>query len=113
MVAAGGKLRTPGSAIRLADPQVDRVVQSLERRIDELSKSSNGRLYRDFELRAGEENHIRHGLGRPAHVFVSPPKNKNFSGSITIVQDSTTDENNVAVLYSGGSVDVLVDVWIL
>ena len=107
----------PPAAVKLADPDAERVRQVTDQRIRELQSVPvvQGRLVTSIELPDGVNVPIAHGLGRKAHLFISPPQ---FSGSATTgrireVRSGAFDASKYVVLRaSGWSETITVDVWV-
>ena len=100
---------------RIGDETSERVRRSQELAIRELQAVpiSAGRLIKDVVLEDGVETPIAHGLGRPATVFISPPRCSDTSGYIREIRSTTHDRSKFVVLIANSwPADATVDLWV-
>ncbi len=111
----------PALLTRIADAAVDRAVRNIQLRIDELQAIPllRGRPIHGIELPNDTNVPVKHGLGRTAHVLISPPYG--LGGGITpgLVRDRTRvladqyDPSQYVVLYADTvTATVYVDIWV-
>lgn len=110
------RLKAPTSG-RLADPDAERIRRNQDERIGEIQSVPilQGRLFTDIELEDGVNTPIPHGLGRRAHVFISPAQFSSAAttGRIREVRSTVFDPTKYVVLRANGwGETITVDAWV-
>jgi hypothetical protein len=107
----------PPLAIRLADPDIERVRRNHHDVLLELQgrPGVDGYVVEDVDLEDATNTVIEHGLGRRARVFVSAVRNAtNNTGHVHETQSDAYDDTRYAVLVAKGfGSTITADLWIL
>lgn len=93
---------------------IDRLLGNLDERIKQIVGVAmlGGYIKRDVELADATDVPIAHELGRPASVFLSPPRNPSSSGRIEEVRSDSFDLSKYTVIRATGyGATITVDVW--
>lgn len=95
---------------------LERIRRNLAEQIRELQQQPTTfeRVLADKTLADGVATQIAHGLGRPAYVFVSPPRGGVTAGRIEEIRDTGVDRKRYIVLKATGwNATITVDVRVL
>lgn len=108
--------RTGPISPRVDDPDVDRVLRDLERRLRAIESAPivQGNFIKGVELANNTEVNVSHKLGRtPNGVLVTPVQGASTSGRIIEQRGTSVDRSRfVQLLAVGFGATVTVDVWV-
>lgn len=100
---------------RTSPQDLERIRRNLVDALRELQQGplAGAKFVTGIRLEDGKETPISHGLGRPALVFLSPPRGATANGSIIETRDGGPDRTKYFVLKaSGWGATITVDAWV-
>lgn len=111
------RLRRPLD-VRLSEATAERVRRERDEALNELQRTpaASGRIIEGVELPDAVDVRVPHGLGRPARVFISPPRGgASNTGRITDRTEILGEDRTkyVVLRASGWSITLVVDIWAL